>query len=62
VDRKEVGAQGVVLEEVGYESAGPHGCPSWCGYLGKILTCVFGFSGPPGKYAGFPVFGLASCH
>lgn len=28
------------------------GCLSWCQYLGKILTCVFDYFGPPERQAG----------
>jgi hypothetical protein len=41
-----------------FVSAGPHGCPRWHRYLGKILTCVFSCCGLPGKYAGCLIWAL----
>jgi hypothetical protein len=36
-------------------------CPSWYRYLNEILTCVFGFFGPPGGKQAV-AFGQVSGH
>jgi len=41
---------------VGSPSAELCGCPRWCGYLGRSLTCVPGYCRPVRRQAGCGVW------